>query len=168
MDCGTGRIFERESLRYIKNTTTMARSKTLLAIIWLVILQSTAASAQKSSNKTPTAVEVLQYATTVQSGLKPMAQPVTAGSRVDLEMVNVRLREGRRIVEDALLAGEQMTESQAADFHRRMEMVSSDLVGLTSRDRGNRCASSCYKNYAKGGPSRIWNMFTCLAICLGQ
>jgi len=101
--------------------------------------------------------------------LKPIAQPITGGAKLDRELVATRLREGRRVVEDTLLAGEQMSESTAGELHRRMERIANDLVSLTSKDKTNsRCYSSCYKSYGMGQASRYWNMFTCLAICLGQ
>lgn len=137
-------------------------------IFFLVIGCLESSSQSKSKNKTPLPSEILFFASNVKASLKPQAQPVIGTGRLDYELATTRLNEGRRIVEDALLAGDQMTESQAADFHRRMEMVSTDLVGLTAKDKKNRCAQTCYKNHAKGGPSRYWNMFSCLAICLGQ
>ncbi len=141
----------------------------LLPVFILLLLSSANQLFAQKKGKTPTPVEILQFATTVKSALKPMAQPVVGGPKLDVELVTVRLNEGRRIVEDAFLAGEQMNESQAADFHRRMEMVSNDLVGLTARDKVNsRCTASCYKNHSKGQASKYWNMFTCLALCLGQ
>lgn len=143
--------------------------RVLSASILFLLCSSFPLNAQSKKGKTPTPVEVLQFATTVRSALKPMAQPVMGGPKLDVELVNVRLNEGRRIVDDAFLAGELMNESQAADFHRRMEMVSNDLVGLILKDKTHiRCATSCYKNHSKGQASKYWNMFTCLALCLGQ
>lgn len=144
------------------------RLRAVPLLILLLFFAAGQSSAQKKG-KTPLPAEILQFATMVKSALKPMPQPVVGGPRLDVELVTIRLNEGRRIVEDAMLAGEMMNESQAADFHRRMEMVSNDLVGLTAKDKVNiRCANSCYKNHSKGQASRYWNMYTCLALCLGQ
>jgi hypothetical protein len=144
----------------------------LAPFILLLLCSSMQLNAQSGSSKkgkTPSPAEILMFATTVKTALKPMPQPVVGGPRLEVELVTVRLNEGRRIAEDAFLAGELMNESQAADFHRRMEMVSNDLVGLTAKDKTNlRCANSCYKNHSKGQASKYWNMFTCLALCLGQ
>ena len=140
-----------------------------LSALTLLLLCSACQLFAQKKGKTPTPIEILQFATTVRSALKPLPQPVVGGPKLDVELVTVRLNEGRRIVDDAFLAGELMNESQAADFHRRMEMVSNDLVGLTAKDKSNlRCVNSCYKNHSKGQASKYWNMFSCLALCLGQ
>lgn len=139
--------------------------------VLFLISGTTGVSAQKSSSKgkTPSPQEVLQYAQAVNAVLNPVPQPVKGGPRLDRELVAVRLNDGRRIVEDALLAGDQLSESQAGDLHRRMEVVANDLVSLTTRDKiSARSIGSCFKKYEKKEASRFWNMFSCLALSMGQ
>ncbi|MFZ9388426.1 MAG: hypothetical protein ACO25B_11145 [Chitinophagaceae bacterium] len=145
--------------------------RTSFVFVLFLISGATGVSAQKSSSKgkTPSPQQILQYAQAVNAVLKPVPQPVKGGPRLDRELVTVRLNDGRRIVEDALLAGDQLSESQAGELHRRMEVVANDLISLTTRDKTSaRSVSSCYKSYEKKEASRFWNMFSCLALSLGQ